>query len=63
MRVAVGGEVSVTLIIGDDEKDVGLLGLSVGGGQRGQGREQQCGEKYEPEFHLDLDAADFRVWP
>ena len=38
MCVAVNGEVAVALVIGDDEKDVGLLrGSSV---QRGQWREQ-----------------------
>ena len=30
MRVAVDGEISVALVIRDDEKDVGLLGLSPG---------------------------------
>jgi len=42
--VAVGGDVAVALVVGDDEDDVGTRGR-VG---RGEQRQQRCDEKEEP---------------
>lgn len=47
VRVPMNRKVPVTLIIADDEEDVGSLPGRLGGVQRGERCEQQGGEEYE----------------